>query len=255
MIVMPITKKSDGVTRMGNTKMLVPEGIWFNFFNGRKYSGKKSINIYRNIYEMPVLVKAGGIIPMTDGEVTNDVSNPSQLKVRVFAGTDNSFEMYEDAGEGFRYENGEYVKTVFELKHSERPIFTINDPVGDKSLIPDNRDYCVEFVGYTDCGKFAVTENGKEKEFVQDGNHIIIKNVVGTVKVEFAENVEIKENDRNDVYDFLLHCQGDNEIKVSIYNLLKNGADITDILLFFENNDVDKNLKMAVLELLMADRR
>lgn len=234
--------------------MFIPDGIWFDFFNGRKYSGKKSINIYRNIYEMPVLVKAGGIVPMTDGELTNDVSNPSQLKVKVFAGADNSFEMYEDAGEGFGYENGEYVKTVFELKHSERPIFTINEPVGDKSLIPGNRDYCVEFVGYTDCGKFVVTENGTEKEFERNDNCITIKDVVGTVKVAFDEDVAIKENNRNDVYDFLLHCQGDNEIKVSIYNLLKNGADITDILLFFENNDVDKNLKYAVIELLTAER-
>lgn len=254
MLAMPITKKSDPITRMGNVKMFIPNGIWFDFFNGRKYSGKKSINIYRNIYEMPVFVKAGGIIPMTDGELTNDVSNPSKLKVKVFAGADNSFEMYEDAGEGFGYENGEYVKTVFELKHSESPIFTINEPVGDKSLIPDKRDYCVEFVGYTDCGKFVVTENGTEKEFECNDNCITIKDVVGTVKVAFAEDVEIKENNRNDVYDFLLHCQGDNEIKVSIYNLLKNGADITDILLFFENNDVDKNLKYAVIELLTAER-
>lgn len=43
-------------------------------------------------------------------------------------------------------------------------------------------------------------------------------------------------------------------MKVSIYNLIKNGADITDILLFFENNDVDNNFKMAVIELLTAER-
>lgn len=254
MIVMPITKKSDPITRMGNVKMLIPEGIWFDFFNGRKYNGKKSINLYRNIYEMPVLVKAGGIIPMTDGEPTNDVSNPKQLKVKVFAGLDNSFEMYEDAGEGLGYENGEYVSTVFEIKHSEKPVFTINEPVGVKSLIPDKRDYRVEFVGYTECGKFSVTENGIEKEFECNGNCVTIKNVVGEVKIFFEEKVVVKNNSNDDVYDFLLHCQGDNKMKVSIYNLIKNGADITDILLFFENNDVDNNFKMAVIELLTAER-
>lgn len=251
---MPITKKSDPITRMGNVEMLVPDGIWFDFFNGRKYNGKKSINLYRNIYEMPVLVKAGGIIPMTDGEPTNDVSSPKQLKVKVFAGVDNSFEMYEDAGEGLEYENGEYVTTVFEIKHSAKPVFTINEPVGVKSLIPDKRDYRVEFVGYTECGKFSVTENGIEKEFECNGNCVTIKNVVGEVKIFFEEKVEIKNNTNDDVYDFLLHSQGDNRMKVSIYNLIKNGADITDILLFFENNDVDNNFKMAVIELLTAER-
>lgn len=62
MIVSPVTAKADGVTQMGCADTYIPDGIWFDFFNGRRYNGGQCYNIYRDIYTMPVLVKAGGII-------------------------------------------------------------------------------------------------------------------------------------------------------------------------------------------------
>lgn len=254
MIVMPITKKSDTTTRMGSAEMLIPDGIWFDFFNGRKYCGKKSMEVYRSINEMPVLVKAGGIIPMADGDISNDISNPKKMRIRVFAGADNEFELYEDKGEGFDYINGSYVTTTYSICHSEKPEFEISEPMGDKTLIPAMRDYCIEFVGYTNCDDFIVTENGNAKAFSVKNNCIIIENVSGNIVVRFNKSVDIKENDRDEIFDFLIRCQGNNSQKRTLYNLIKNNAELSDILMFFAKNEVDKNMKMALIELLTADK-
>ena len=44
------------------------------------------------------------------------------------------------------------------------------------------------------------------------------------------------------------------EILVNIHNLIKNNAELSDILMFFAKNEVDKNMKMALIELLTADK-
>lgn len=75
-------------------------------------------NIYRDIYTMPVLVKAGGIIPMSEN--VGDIGNPKNMTIQVFPCADNSFLLYEDDGVTMNYENGECVKTIFELQWSEK---------------------------------------------------------------------------------------------------------------------------------------
>ncbi|MBQ8415330.1 MAG: DUF5110 domain-containing protein, partial [Clostridia bacterium] len=163
-LVLPITAHSDPVTRMGSVEAYIPEGTWFDFFNGRKYRGNRTGKLFRNLSELPVLVRAGGIVPLSE-DISNDVSNPKTLRLRVFAGANGAFELYEDDGISMEYRNGSYVTTKFSLQHFAKPLFTISAPQGDLSLIPETRDYIVEWNGYTDCDAFEVTENGQSIHF------------------------------------------------------------------------------------------
>lgn len=49
---------------MGRAKTWVPDGTWFDFFTGKKYTGCKTMYMYRKLDNMPLLVKAGGIIAL-----------------------------------------------------------------------------------------------------------------------------------------------------------------------------------------------
>jgi hypothetical protein len=49
---------------------------------------------------MPVLVKAGGIVPQRTNYVDNAAAPLDQLTLNVTAGADGSFSLYEDSGEG-----------------------------------------------------------------------------------------------------------------------------------------------------------
>ena len=68
MMVSPITDKLDQVTGLASAKTWIPQGIWYDFFNGRAYKGGRKVDLWRDIYEMPVLVREGSIIPLKDME-------------------------------------------------------------------------------------------------------------------------------------------------------------------------------------------
>ncbi len=64
LLVMPITSPAvPGINRARETVWL-PEGTWIDFFTGVIYEGGRTIRMYRGIESMPVLAKAGAIVPM-----------------------------------------------------------------------------------------------------------------------------------------------------------------------------------------------
>ena len=121
----------------------------FDFFNGMVYEGGRSMDLFRTLEEIPVLAKAGAIIPMTEKISALDVeSNPDELTVRVYAGADNSFTRYEDDNTSMAYENGDCAETPMKLDWAARS-FTISPVEGNQSLVPESRTYVVEFGGST----------------------------------------------------------------------------------------------------------
>lgn len=75
------------------------------------------------------------------------IKNPSSLRVKVYAGADGKFELYEDDNETCTYEDGECVKTEFSYKESEDIEFRIMPAKGNISLIPSERSYTIELHG------------------------------------------------------------------------------------------------------------
>ena len=136
MIACPITKPADRETRMGAFGAWLPEGIWFDLFNGRVYRGGRTVRLHRTLSSIPVLVPAGGIIPLdADGE-SNGVKNPETVELRVYPGADGHFEMYEDSG----VYGAELALTRFELSWGETARL-MAEVSGDNSCIPENRRY------------------------------------------------------------------------------------------------------------------
>ncbi|MFQ9395595.1 MAG: DUF5110 domain-containing protein [Lachnospiraceae bacterium] len=63
--------------------------------------------MYRPLDSIPVLVKAGGIVPMTEEIDSKEAAaNPEKLYLRIFSGADGSFTLYEDDNETTAYQNG-----------------------------------------------------------------------------------------------------------------------------------------------------
>ena len=151
MLVSPITSPCDNETKMGSVKTYLPEGVWYDFFNGLRYTGGRTVTMYRDMYEMPVLVRAGGIIPMANLRHINDIENPENMKVKVFAGADNTFELYEDDGTTYEYKNGAYAITKMIFNWNETAEFIISSPTGNTSVIPSERNFDIEFVGVNGC--------------------------------------------------------------------------------------------------------
>ena len=155
----PITSKRITGLNVAEVKVWLPEGLWYDIYTGTMYDGDRILNMYRDLDSIPVLAKAGAILPFTDEISGVQVSkNPETLRIKVYAGADGSFELYEDDNETCAYETEDCVKTLFTYTEGEKAEFVINPAKGNLSLIPKERSYTVVLTGYTKAteGQLAV---------------------------------------------------------------------------------------------------
>ena len=84
---------------------------WYDFHTFEKYTGGQEITVKADIDSIPVFVKAGSVIPTCEAGVSVAALEGKDITLKVFAGADGKFTLYEDSGDGYGYENGEYALT------------------------------------------------------------------------------------------------------------------------------------------------
>lgn len=257
LVVAPITQKTDPATKMGNTRVFMPEGIWFDFFNGRQYAGSRNYTVYRSIYDIPVFARAGAIIPQAVLDGTNDTSNPVNLKLDIFPGSSHTFALYEDDGISLKYKEGDCAITDLVWDWSDKPVFTVKNPTGNLELIPKTRNYILRFRSITECKNISVTVNGKKVEFEASFKDKIltvsVKNVCGELRVEFLENVQIADNDYyKEVDEFLMSAQMSNADKFHISKLMHREKNPSIVLNEISDGKYDINIRNALTEIMFA---
>ncbi len=100
LLVAPITAPRDPVTLRGAVTAWLPAGTWVDVFTGVVYDGDQQLEMHRDDTSMPVLLRAGGILPLAaEDDLTAD-RNPERLEVLVASGADGRFVLVEDDGRG-----------------------------------------------------------------------------------------------------------------------------------------------------------
>ena len=129
LLVCPVTEPMDhgpgGVKldREHTWTCYLPAGCdWYDFRDGTRYQGGREVTVAAPLDSIPVFARAGSIIPMTEGLQYADQQPEGPLEVRVYPGADGAFDLYEDAGDGYGYERGEYAITHLEWNDAERKL-------------------------------------------------------------------------------------------------------------------------------------
>ena len=120
--------------------MYLPAGAdWYDFYTNERYAGGQWIDADAPLEKIPLFVKAGSILPVAEprGSAAGTLAGPVELL--VYPGADGVLDYYEDAGDGYGYEQGEYTVTRVEW----------NDAAGVLTLPEGSED------------KFTVTVVGK----------------------------------------------------------------------------------------------
>jgi alpha-glucosidase len=84
--------------------MYLPKGIWYNFWDDKKYDGREEIWVEAKLDSTPVFIKGGSLLPMYPIQQFVGEKNIETLFLHLYY-TDNqeiSF-LYEDAGNGYDY--------------------------------------------------------------------------------------------------------------------------------------------------------
>ncbi|HUX84402.1 MAG TPA: TIM-barrel domain-containing protein, partial [Chitinophagaceae bacterium] len=86
---------------------------WYDFWTGKKIPGGGTIQAAAPLEHLPLFLPSGTILLMGPylQYATEKPADP--LEVRIYPGKDASFTLYEDAGDGYAYQNGQHATIRF----------------------------------------------------------------------------------------------------------------------------------------------
>jgi len=117
MIVCPVLTK-EAQTRT----VYLPEGTWFDYWDGTQYEGKKYYNIVSPLEKLPIFVKAGAIIPMQDEVKYDNKKAFGNITFEIFPGESSTYSLFEDDGISVGYMKGDFCETPVTLEDNGETI-------------------------------------------------------------------------------------------------------------------------------------
>ncbi|AGA77836.1 glycoside hydrolase family 31 protein [Echinicola vietnamensis] len=152
MIVCPVLTK-EAQTRT----VYLPEGTWYDYWDGTQYEGKQYYNIVTPLEELPIFVKAGAIIPMQDEVAYDNKEAFGTITLDIFPGGTSEYRLFEDDGVSEKYMEGHYAETLFRATSDDQGMeISVGKSEGDYR--PGARSYVLKI--HTDIQPEAVQLNG-----------------------------------------------------------------------------------------------
>lgn len=249
-IVAPITEHTSEDTNLAGVNVWIPEGRFTDIFTSRIYEGNQFVKMYRDIENIPVLAKAGAIIPMSANDRTNDCSNPETLELLVYRGN-NTFTLYEDDGESLSYQQGAYLKTAFTVKEEGNKVsFAIAKGEGDTSVSPEKRTYVIKLRDITSAD-VSVTVAGRSvnAEVKKEGKTLVVTVAAKTTaKVELTlENCTFlaNEDEKKALTNVISKFQMSTDYKGMVFGSFIKGGEIPSKISDDFRGPIEEILKLA----------
>ena len=83
-------------------------GLWYDFWTDETYHGGQTVACPAPLERIPLFVRAGAILLTSDPLTYADERNGEVAEILVYDGADGAFDLYNDQGDGYAYENGHY---------------------------------------------------------------------------------------------------------------------------------------------------
>ena len=100
---------SRNTTEPGSRKVLLPKGKWYDFYTGEYVGEGQEITVTPGLDRIPVFVKDGGVIPMMEARLRAPAKGEKiNIEVRHYGEKPARYMLYDDDGETFDYEKGDY---------------------------------------------------------------------------------------------------------------------------------------------------
>jgi alpha-D-xyloside xylohydrolase len=145
---------------------------WYDFWTGESFSGGHEIEADAPLNRMPLFVRAGAILPMGP-QIEYATQDPAgTIELRIYRGADGKFDLYEDAGDGYEYQQGQH--SVIPLRWDDRSsVLTIGLRQGSYPGMVERRKFRLVLVGNGHGSDVDVTSS-PNAEIDYDGKEIQI---------------------------------------------------------------------------------
>ena len=163
MLVAPVTTPGLSTT----ASVWFPPGTWTDFFTGATFRGPATRTVSATPGDMPVYVRAGGIIAQAPAAANVAAQAKDQLALTVFPHASGATSVYADAGEGLGYRSGQFTRIPVRYDEGRRAsALTVGPVAGGYPGAPAARRYTVAFA---DVGRpHAVTVSGRAVPWTYD---------------------------------------------------------------------------------------
>ena len=161
------------MTATGATSRSVylPAGTWYDFWTGSTTAGGGTSTVTAPLSQIPLFVPAGSILPMGPN-IQYATQSADPLEIRVYKGQNGSFTLYEDAGDTYDYENGQYAQIPFSWNDSTRQL-TIGARAGSYTGMLTSRTFNVVWVGANHGAGVGVTATA-DQVVKYDGSQVVV---------------------------------------------------------------------------------
>jgi len=97
--------------------VILPKGNWYDFYSGDYVGNGEVITVTPGLDQIPVFVKDGGIVPMMGPRLHAPAAGEKvNLEIRHYGTKPGRYQLYDDDGETFDYEQGAYSWRVIKVE-------------------------------------------------------------------------------------------------------------------------------------------
>jgi alpha-D-xyloside xylohydrolase len=151
----------------------LPAGTeWIDFWTGQTIEGGEKVVVDTPIDRMPLMVRAGSIVPMGPFVQYATEKPADPIELRIYPGADGTFTLYEDENDNYNYEKGIHSTITFEWENVKRRL-TISDRKGSFPGMLKERTFNVVIVG-TDHGTGVENTASADKVIRYQGRRLAV---------------------------------------------------------------------------------
>ncbi|MBP7507228.1 MAG: DUF5110 domain-containing protein [Prolixibacteraceae bacterium] len=99
---------------------------WYDFWTGRLIDGGQTVEADVALDKIPLYIKSGSILPIGQKVQYSSESKNDSLEIRIYEGADCEFTLYDDEGDNYNYEKGNFSEITFSWNNSERSLSISN---------------------------------------------------------------------------------------------------------------------------------
>lgn len=164
------------------TAVYFPKGGWYDLYNDNYYKGSQTI-VEAPLYRLPVFAKAGSIIPLQSIAQSTSEKVSDTLFLHLYTGADNQYLYYEDDGNSYDYNSGNYYQRNFMYTEQDHQL-QISKPEG---TYPSKFKYIKIFIHSKD-GIFLHAFVNNERKTMQTETYSLMGNfILNYVKAETTQ--------------------------------------------------------------------
>ena len=140
----PILEPSEGASEA--TKYLPKGAKWYDFWTNKLFGGGQNVTLQTTLDRVPMFVRAGSILPL--GPEMQYVGEKAwdNIELRVYPGADGEFTLYEDEGDNYNYEQGQYATITF-LWNDRNHTLTLGARKGSYTGMLQRRQFTIVMPG------------------------------------------------------------------------------------------------------------